>query len=364
MLDYSIIFYEEVELFMNKLPVVLLLVVLLITLGMQSDAEIVITSSLKAYSHLFLTNTLFYSDILLDINGGNKYGGGIILTPISYGDISNVSVIVEKVEFFVDVFNIFKLYYWYGNKEYLGYLSSLQTRFYQLSEYFDFKGWYVITGTGLNLDLSLLSDAILISSYIYRSPFEPGIGSLGLKLVGRYRDVQLSIFSGISEGFLRGGVELKTFFRSLNAYIVAGIDSISLTNISLSSDRLYALVEQRLNFYSADNSWGFEEILTLLVKPMIYKGLQRTNDISDVDIRSIIGLSFFRSIMIGAEGIISIYNILQPVTLISISSELGAFIGFENNNILIKLQPIFLVLNTSTNQLPSFRVSLLGELRF
>lgn len=349
---------------MKKLLLFSLLIVLLVATVLQVNAEIVVISSMKAYSHLFLTNTLFYSDILLDINGGNKYGGGIILTPVSYGSISNVSIILEKVEFFVDVFNIFKFYYWYGNKEYLGYVSSFQTRFYQLSESFDFKGWYVISGTGLNLDLSLLSDAILISSYFYRSPFEPGIGSLGLKLVARYRDVQLSIFSGISEGFLRGGVELKTFFRSLNAYIVAGIDSISLTNISLSSDKVYAIIEQRLNFYSADNSWGFEEILTLLVKPLIYKGLQRTNNISDIDMRALIGLSFFRTLLIGAEGIISIYNILQPITLISISSEIGTFVGFENNNILIKLQPMFLVLNTSTSELPLFRISLLGELRF
>ncbi|MCX8029760.1 MAG: hypothetical protein N2712_07195 [Brevinematales bacterium] len=341
------------------------LVFSLIILGVYGYPEIVVISSFKGYSHIFDTNTLFFSDITLDLYGGNKYGGGIVITPYTYGNISNsIPIVVEKVEFFVNVLNLFKVYYWYGNKEYLGYVSSFQTRFYQLDSNFDLRGWYIISGTGINFDFSLLSEAITINTYFYKDPYELGIGNIGLKLVGRYRDIQLSIFSGISQEFFKIGTELKTFLRPLNAAIVVGVDRINLTNFLISLNNFYTLVEEKFNFYSVDNSWGFEQIMTLLIKPYLYKGTPRPSTISDIDIRLLIGLSFLRNILIGSEGIISIYGSYLPITQLGITSEVGGFVGFEENNILIKIQPMFTVLNSTTNQIQSFRLSVQGELRF
>ncbi len=330
-----------------------------------SFGEIVIISSMKSYSHFYLGDTLFFSDIFLEVYGGNKYGGGIVVKPYSYGSLSNTYISVEKIEIFVNVVNLFRVTYWYGNKDYIGYLSSFQTRFYQVDKRFDFRGWYTVDGTGLSFDFSFWEDVLKLSFYFYRNSFgSDGIGSADLKLTGRYRDFELSLFSGVSEGWFRSGFEFRTFFRYLNAYASVGIDNLEFTNIFVSVYNIYFIAEEKLNFVSSDGVWGFEQILTLLMKPVKYRSLQRPLDISDVDLRGLVGLSLFRNISFGIEGIISLYNVFSSITQIGFSSELGIFVGFEENNILIKLQPMFLVLNTTTNQTSPFRVSVLGELRF
>lgn len=343
----------------------LVFVVLSIIISNQSFSEIVVISSLKSYSHLYQTNSYFFSDIFLEIYGGNKYGGGIVLTPYSSGSLSNLSVSVEKIEFFVNPLSFFKVVYWYGNKEYLGYVSSIQTRFYQIKKDFDFRGWHIIDGTGLSFEFSFFSDVLGVGTYFYRSStINDGIGSVGIKLYGRHRDMKLTIFSAVSENFIRGGIEFRTFFRYLNASAVIGIDNIPLTNFNIRTENIYALIEEKLNFVSAENSWGFEQIVTFFMKPYVFKGFQRTQDISDIDIRLLLGLYFLKNFLVGTEGIVSLYGMYLPVTQIGISSEAGGFIGFEENNILIKIQPMITILNTTTNQIAPYRISILGELRF
>ncbi|MEN2998179.1 MAG: hypothetical protein ABDH28_04010 [Brevinematia bacterium] len=342
-----------------------IVITLVLIFGSRGFCEIVVISSMKGYSHIYQEQTQFFSDILLEVYGGNKYGGGLVLSPQSHGALSNISVNVEKVEFFVNVLGLFKVTYWYGNKEHLGYVSSFQTRFYQLDRDLDLRGWHSIDGTGIGFDIPLLQEALSVSPYFYRnSRGDDGAGSVGLKIVGRYRDVMLSVFAGASENVFRAGAELRTFFRHLNAGIVVGIDRLPFTNFSINVENIYALVEERLNFLSADGSWGFEQIVTFLIKPSFCKGVQRRQSVSDIDVRLLVGLSLFRNLLIGTEGTLGLYGLLLPVTQVGFSSEVGCFIGFEENNILIKIQPMFLVFNTTTNSMPPFRVSVLGELRF
>lgn len=327
--------------------------------------EIVVIPTLKGYSHIYQDRAYFFCDVFLEVYGGNKYGGGIVLTPYSDGSLSNMSVIVEKIEFFVNVLDLFKVTYWFGNREYLGHVSSFQTRFYQMRKDFDLKGWHTIDGTGLSFDFTFFSGALGLNSYFYRSSREnEGIGTAGVKVTGTYRDVRVSIFSGISEVHLRGGIELRTFFRNLNFSVVLGTDQIPLTNIYIDGRNIYALAEEKFNFLSVDHSWGFEQIITFFMKPLYYRGIEKPRDVSDADLRLLISLSFLKNVYIGAEGIMSLHELHSPVTFVKFVSEIGGIIGFEENNILIKLQPMFLLLNTTENQLSPFRISILGELRF
>ncbi|MFN4244834.1 MAG: hypothetical protein ACK4F9_01615 [Brevinematia bacterium] len=330
-----------------------------------SFCEIVVISSLKSYSHIYEGNTLFFSDIFLEVYGGNKYGGGIVIKPFSEGYLSNTYIGVEKIEFFVNVLDLFRVAYWYGSKEYIGYLSSFQTRFYQINREFDFRGWYVIDGTGLDFSFSFLGNLLGLDLYFYRNSLgNDGIGSAGLKLTSVYRDVQVTLFSGVSEGVVRGGFEFRTLFRFLNASAGIGVDNISFTNFNIQISNVYVIAEERFNFVSADGLWGFNQTITFLMKPLVYKSIRKPSNISDVDLRGLLGLMLFKNLSFGGEVIISLYNVLSSITQIGFSSELGFFVGFEENNILIKLQPMFLVINATTNQLMPFRFSILGELRF
>jgi len=328
-------------------------------------SEVVVISSFKGYSHFYEKNTLFFSDVLLEVSGGNKYGGSIVLTPISVNFFSNINVKVEKIEFFVNVLNFVKVSYWYGNKEYLGYVSSFQGRFYQTDPMFDFRGWYIIDGTGISFDVSFFDDALGISSYFYRDFLTTNsIGNFALKLTGKYRDLMLSVFSSLYEEGVRCGLEFRTMFRFLNFSAVVGVQNIYFTNLNIEPTKIYSLIEERLNFISADYSWGFEQIMTFLLKPSVFRGIEKPTEISDVDVRLLIGLSFLKNIVIGSEGILSLYGLFLPISQLGVSSDVGVFLGFEDNNILIKLQPMFRVFSSLTNDSNWFRLSISGELRF
>ncbi|MGC8964986.1 MAG: hypothetical protein ACP5KI_06450 [Brevinematia bacterium] len=342
-----------------------LIIIFVFVFSFTSFAEVTVISSLRSYSHIYTNSTQFFSDVFLEVYGGNKYGGGIVLSPYTDGSLTNSFIYLNKLEFFVNVLDLFKVYYWYGVKDYVGLVSSYQSYFYNPSVDFSFKGWHWIDGTGINFDFSFFSDSLLINLYIYRNSLgNDAWGSSDFKITGIYRDVSLSLLSGISDNRLRFGLEFKTFFKSVNAYAVLGVDDIPLTNFIISIDKIYLLGEEKINISSIDSSWAVEQIITILLKPKFYRGLAKPDYISDLDVRGLIYIKFLKNIISGVEGLIKIYNLYGSVTQLGINSEVGPLIGFEENNILIKVQPMFLVFNSTTNVFSPFRVSISGELRF
>lgn len=343
------------------------LFVFLLFLGscFSSFGEITVISGLKSYSHLYYTNTQFFSDVFLEVYGGNKYGGGLVLSPYTDGNLTNSYIYLDKLEFFVNVLNLFKVGYWYGVKDYVGVVSSYQTYFYNSSRDFSFKGWHWIDGTGVDFNFSFFSDLLSVNFYIYRNMLgNDGWGSFDLKIIGRYRDVALSLISGLSGDRFRFGFDFRTFFKVVNAYIVVGIDDLYLTNLYVSLDKIYMLGEEKILVSAVDNSWSVEQIITLMLKPKLYRGLLKPSDISDFDIRGLVSVRFLQNVILGGEGLIKVYNLSGSITQLGANAEVGIILGFEENNILIKLQPMFLIFNSTTNSLSPFRVSIAGELRF
>jgi hypothetical protein len=344
-----------------------LLVFVLISIVSFSYGEIVVVDNFKSASFIYPTHTMFFSEILLSIYGGNKYGAGIVLSPSSSSNFQDVQINLEKVEFFTRPFDFLDIYFWYGVRKYVGYESTYQGYIYHPSKEFSFKGWRWISGTGVDLDFSFFDKKLNANLYVYRPALtnEGGISSdLEVSLV--YRDVLLSGFLGISEASLRSGLMLKTLFRTMNAVFVLGVDSIPLTNISINPANVYALGEERVSVSSSDNSWGVEQIFSIMLKPQFYNGFIKPNDISDLDIRLTGVLRFLNKVLVGAEGLMYIYNLTgSAVTQLYIEAWAGPVIGILDNNVSMNIKPSFILLSTRTNQVQQFyKVVLSGEVRF
>lgn len=341
-------------------------VTLLFSFSVFASGEIVVITSLKGISHVYSNYSTFFSEILLSIYGGNKYGAGLIISPSSSSNFQDVQINLEKVEFFTVPFDFLKVYYWYGVRKYLGYEATYQGYIYHPSKDFSFRGWRWIAGTGIDLDFSFFSDKLNANLYVYRSKFtNDGAASADLELIGIYRDIMISGVVGVSEANIRGGVVLKTLFRTMNAVAVLGIDNIPFTNLTINVGNVYALAEERVNASSSDNTWGVEQIFSIMLKPQIYNGITKKSDISDMDIRLTGTIRFLQKLLVGAEGIMGIYNLTGAITQLYITAWASPVIGMIDNNVCINIKPSLLVLSTQTNTTePQYKVMITGEVRF
>ncbi len=345
---------------------VFLIFFVLVSIVSFSWGEIVVIDNFKSVSFIYPTHTMFFSEILLSIYGGNKYGAGIVFSPSSSSNFQDVQMSLEKVEFFTRPFDFLDVYFWYGVRKYVGYEATYQGYIYHPSREFSFKGWRWISGTGIDLDFSFFDRKLNVNLYVYRPVLtnEGGI-SADLEILGLYRDVLLSGFFGISEVNLRGGLMLRTLFRTVNAVFVLGVDGVPLTNINVTFANIYALGEERVSVSSFDNSWGLEQIFSIMLKPQFYNGLMKSSDISDIDLRLTGVLRFLNKLLVGAEGLIYVYDLTGAVTQLHVEAWAGPVIGILDNNVSLNITPLFVFMNTRSSQVQQFyKVVLSGEVRF